>query len=76
MPTKRDFNPNPLPLFLAEPEQAIRNVWTRAVLSSRFLKASIVVGMAIAIGIAILSMGNPVTLLANVTASLVDTSVH
>lgn len=33
MPTRCDFNPNPLPLFLAEPEQAIRNVWTRAGLS-------------------------------------------
>jgi hypothetical protein len=75
MPTKRDFDSNPLPLFLAEPEPSIGKVWTRAVLSSRVLKASILLATATAIGIAILSVGNPVTLLANVTASLVDKSV-
>ena len=72
MPTKDDFNPDhPLPLFLADkPEQqGIGKAWDRAVISSRILKASILVATATAIGIAILSVGNPVTLLADVTAS-------
>jgi hypothetical protein len=78
MPTKDGFNPDhPLPLFLSadEPEQqGIGKAWDRAVISSRVLKASILVATATAIGIAILSVGNPVTLFADVTASLVDTS--
>jgi hypothetical protein len=77
MPTKDGFNPDhPLPLFLAdEPEQqGIGKAWDRAAISSRVLKASILVATATAIGIAILSVGNPVTLLADVTASLVDKS--
>jgi hypothetical protein len=77
MPTKDGFNPDhPLPLFLADkPEQqGIGKAWDRAVISSRILKASILVATATAIGIAILSVGNPVTLLADVTASLVDKS--
>ena len=77
MPTKDGFNPDhPLPLFLAdEPEQqGIGKAWDRAVISSRVLKASILVAAATAIGIAILSVGNPVTLFADVTASLVDKS--
>jgi len=75
MPTKDGFNPDH-PLFLAdEPEQqGIGKAWDRAVISSRVLKASILVATASAIGIAILSMGNPVTLVAYVTASLVDKS--
>jgi hypothetical protein len=77
MPTKDGFNPDhPLPLFLAdEPEQkGIGKAWDRAVISSRVLKASILVATATAIGIAILWVGNPVTLFADVTASLVDKS--
>jgi hypothetical protein len=80
MPTKDDFTPdNPLPIFLSEradePEQPGMGIaWDRAVISSRVLKASILVATATAIGIAILSVGNPVTLFADVTASLVDKS--
>ncbi len=77
MSTKDGFNPDhPLPLFLADdPEQqGIGKAWDRAVILSRVLKASILVGTATAIGIAILSVGNPVTLFADVTASLVDKS--
>lgn len=86
MPTKGGFILDPLPLFLAdepevplfladEPEQqGIGIVWDRAVISSGVLKASILVAMATGIGIAILSVGNPVALFADVTASLVDTS--
>ena len=76
MPTKDGFNPDH-PLFLAdEPEQqGIGKAWDRvAVISSRVLKASILVATATAIGIAILSMGNPGTLVAYITASLVDKS--
>jgi hypothetical protein len=64
------------PLLLAdEPdEQGIGKAWDRAVVSSRVLTASILVATATAIGIAILSVGNRVTLLADVTASQVDKS--
>ena len=64
------------PLLLAdEPdEQDIGKAWDRAVISSRVLTASILVATATAIGIAILSVGNRVTLLADVTASQVDTA--
>ena len=77
MPMKDGFNPeHPLPLFLAdEPEQqGIGKAWDRAVILSRVLKASILVATATAIGVAILSVGNPVTLFADVTASPVDKS--
>ena len=77
MPTKDGFNPDhPLPLFLAdEPEQqSIGKAWDRAAILSRALKASILVATATAIGVAILSVGNPLTLFADVTASLVDKS--
>jgi hypothetical protein len=76
-PTKDGFNQDhPLPLFLAdEPEQhGIGKAWDRAVVSSRVLKASILVATATAIGVTILSVGNPVTLFAEVTASLVGKS--
>ena len=77
MPTTDGFDPDyPLPLFLAgEPEQpGIGKAGNRAVVSSRVLTASILVATATAIGVAILTVGNPVTLFANVTASLVDKS--
>jgi hypothetical protein len=80
MPTNDGFTPdNPLPLFLSEgadePEQPdIGIAWDRAVISSRIFKMSIVLVTAIAIGTAILSVGNPVALFANVMASLVDKS--
>jgi hypothetical protein len=80
MPTKDGFTPDhPLPLFLSEradePDQpGIGIAWDRAVISSRILKTSTLVATATAIGIAILSGGNPVAFFANVTASLVDIS--
>ena len=75
MSTRDDFDPShPLPLFLAdEPEQQYIGIFWDRVLS-RVLKASIVVATATAIGIAILSIGNPVALFAYLTASLVDKS--
>lgn len=74
MPTEDDFAPShPLPLFLTErahePERQ-----DRAVISSRFLITSILVIAATAIGIGLLSVGNPATLFAEVTASLFDNS--
>ena len=84
MPTN-GFSPDyPLPLFLAgEPEQQdVGKAWDRAVFSSRVLKAGILVtaATAIAMGITVVSVGNPMTLFANVpaladvTASVVDKS--
>jgi hypothetical protein len=78
--TKDGFPPDDgFPLFLSEHAEKteqpdIGKVWDRAVVSSRILKTSILVVTATAIGIAILSVGNPVALLANATASLVGTS--
>ncbi|MGV7214783.1 hypothetical protein, partial [Bradyrhizobium sp. UFLA05-112] len=76
MPTKDSFDPDySLPLFLAdEPEQqGIGKAWDRAaVISSRVLKACILVATATAIGVAILSVENPVTLFADVTASIAE----
>ena len=80
MATNDGFPPDDhFPLFLSEhagePEQpGIGIAWDKAVISSRILKTSILVVTATAIGIAILSVGNPVARLANVTASLVDKS--
>ena len=71
MPTKDDFNPDQrLPRFLArEPEQqSLGKARDRTV-----IKASIWAAAATALSIAILSVvGNPVTLLADVTASIAD----
>ena len=75
MATKGGFDPdNPLPFFLRydEPEQGIG--YGRAAMSARFVVASILVATATATEISILSAGNPVTLFADVTASLADKS--
>jgi hypothetical protein len=88
MATKDGFDPDDsLPLFLAadEPEQGIGND-RAAVISLRtsaawklfrrsvFVMASILVATATATGISFLSVGNRVTLFANVTASPADKS--
>ena len=75
MPTKDGFDPDhTLPRFLSdEPvQQDIGPAWDRAVISFRVVKATILV--ATAIGTAILSVGNPVKLFAEVPSSLVNTS--
>jgi hypothetical protein len=75
MPTKDGFSPgHPVPVFLAdEPEeQGIGKALDTAGIASLVLKASILVATATAIGIAILSVGNPATLFADVTASVAD----
>jgi hypothetical protein len=77
MLTKDGFNPaRSLPLVLADQteQQGIGNACDGAVTSSRVLKASILIATATATGIAVLSVGNPVTLFADVTASLVGNS--
>ena len=76
MPTKYDFDPDHrLPRFLArEPEQLSQGkAWSRVVISSHVLKASIWAAAATALSIAILSgVGNPLTLLTHITASIAD----
>jgi hypothetical protein len=80
MATKDGFPPDdPFPVFLSEhadePEQrGIGKAWDGAAISSRIVKTGILVATAAAIDLAILSVGNPAALFANVTASLVDIS--
>jgi hypothetical protein len=76
MPTEHAFNPDrPLPFFLAaERMQGIGKARDGAIISTRILKASILVATATAIGIAFLLVGDRVTLFADVTASLADKS--
>ena len=75
MATKGGFDPdNPLPFFLRYDEPELGIGYGRAVMSARFVMASILVATATATGISILSAGNPVTLFADVTASLADKS--
>ncbi|MBT1514628.1 hypothetical protein KIP88_29475 [Bradyrhizobium sp. SRL28] len=80
MATNDGFQPDRSPLFLSghaeETEQPdIGKAWNIATISSRILKTSIVAVTVIAIGIAILSIGNPVALVANVTDWWVDKPV-
>jgi hypothetical protein len=80
MPTKDGFaQDHPLPLFLSNHTEqpgrpGIGKARGGAVISSRILRTGILVVTAAAIDFAILSVGNPVALFANVTASLVDSS--
>ena len=80
MTTKDDFPADDrYPVFLsAQAEETgqpdIGKVLGRATISSRILKTSILAATAAAIGIAILLVGNPVALVANVTALWVDKS--
>ena len=78
--TKDGFaSDDPVPLFLSDPAEeceppATGKVWYRAAISSRNLKTSILVVTAAAIVFAILSVGDPIVLFANATASLLGTS--
>jgi hypothetical protein len=79
MATKDDFPPDDrYPVFLSEQAEEtvqpdIGKALGRAALSSRILKASILgVAATAAIGSAILLMGNPVALVADIAASWVD----
>jgi hypothetical protein len=78
MATKDGFPPDDrYPVFLSERAEEtvqpdIGKAWHVATISSRILKTSIVAVTVTAIGIAILSIGNPVALVANVTDWWVD----
>ncbi len=80
MATKDSFPPDDrFPVFLSDDaegtgEPDIGTAWSRAAMASRILKASIFAAVATAIGIAILLMGNPVSLVADVTAAWTDKS--
>jgi len=80
MATKDSFPPDDrFPVFLSENaeeigESDIGKAWNRATVASRILKASIFAAVATAIGIAILLTGNPVSLVADVTAAWTDKS--
>jgi hypothetical protein len=79
MATKDGFQPDRSPIFLSEHAEEteqpdIGKAWHIATISSRILKTSIVAVTVTAIGIAILSIGNPVELVANVTDWWVDKS--
>src|SRR6185436_10550568 len=77
MTTKDDFQPDRSPIFLSRHAEEtgqpdIGKAWDIAIISSRILKTSIVAVTVTAIGIAVLSIGNPITLVANVTDWWVD----
>jgi len=76
MPIKDGFDPtHPLPRFLADPaERGIRSVPGGAVGTSRALRAGILIAAATATGFAVLATGNPMGLLAEMSASLVGNS--
>ena len=76
-PTKDGYDQDhPLPLVLVDEveQQGIGKAWDGAVISSRVRKATIWGATATAIFVAILWVGNPATLFADLTASLVDKS--
>ena len=77
MATKDGFQPDRSPIFLSEHadeigQPDIGKAWERADISSRILKLSIWAVTATAIAIAILSVGDPVALVENVTAKWVE----
>jgi hypothetical protein len=79
MVTKDGFQPDRSPIFLSEYDEEIGQpdigkALDRAIISSRILKASIWAVTVTAIGIAILSVADPVALVENVTATWVDKS--
>src|SRR5437899_8450826 len=77
MATKDGFQPDRSPIFLSEHadeigQPDIGKAWERADISSRILKLSIWAVTATAIAIAILSVGDPVALVENVTATWIE----
>jgi hypothetical protein len=77
MTTDNHFQPDRPPIFLSrhaeETEQPdVGTRWDVATISSRILKTSILAVVVTAIGIAVLSVGSPVVLVANVTDWWVD----
>jgi len=79
MATKDGFQPDPSPIFLSKHAEEtelpdIGKSWDIATIASRILKTSILAVTVTAIGIAVLSVGNPVALVANLTDWWVDKS--
>ena len=77
MATKDDFQPDRSPIFLSKHAEEIElpdigTAWDIATIASRILRISIVAATVTSIGIAILSIGNPVALVANVRDWWVD----
>src|SRR5829696_8029392 len=77
MATKDDFQPDRSPIFLSKHAEEIElpdigTAWDIATIASRILRISIVTATVTAIGIAVLSIGNPVALVADVTDWWVD----
>ena len=77
MTTDNGFQPDRPPIFLSEHAEEtgqpdIGKGWDVAAISSRILKTSILAAAVTAIGIGVLSVGNPVVLVANVTDWWVD----
>ena len=77
MATEDGFQPDRPPIFLSglaeeTGQPNIGKAWDIATISSRILKTSMLAVAVTAIGIAVLSVGNPVTLVANVTDWWVD----
>ena len=72
MATNDGFQPDRPPIFLSQPTEEVRQAdigkaQDIAIISSRVLKASMVAAAATAVGIAVLSIENPATVIANVT---------
>jgi hypothetical protein len=70
--TNDGFQPDRPPIFLSDRAEEtaqpdIGRAWAIAAMSSRILKASILAATATAIGIAVLSIDNPASLVANLT---------
>jgi len=75
--TNHGFQPDRPPIFLSERTEEtaqpdigkadIEKAWAIAAISSRILKASILAAIMTAIGIAVLSVDNPASLVANLT---------
>jgi len=77
MVTNDGFQPDRPPIFLSEHAEEtgqpdIGKARDIAIISSRILKTSILAATVTAVGIAVLSIGNPATLVANVTDWWVD----
>src|SRR5215475_6674744 len=74
MPTQDDFDSTQPPAFLLADQADAEDTPDRAATSSRVFKAIALIAAATAIGAAALSIEEPMTLLANVTAPLVGNS--
>ena len=74
MPTNDSFNPEHLPLFLADErsQQSSGKTWNKSVLSPSVLGAGVWIAAATALIVALLSAGIPARVVAGLTASITD----